>query len=780
MSKSEYAPPLAPVGDAASVQETVERKVGNAAPGQKSESGPASAGSVGSAAASVPPASSGGFSQAAGWHLPPHATHADPLLDCLVQLTRLHGKPYTAQALSNGLPLVDQRLTPSLLARAAARAQFSTRIVRRDLVDVPQGLLPAILILNGNQACLLLKPLEDGRFLVQYPESESPVEVDAQSLQQSYAGLMCFVRPQFHFEQRAVQKEVQPRSSHWFWAVVLENKRLYRDALMAAVLINVFALTMPLFSMNVYDRVVPNNAVETLWVLAIGISLVLIFNFVLTTARAYVVDAASKRVDVQLSAQIMERVLDLRMESRPASVGSFAANLRSFESVRDFIASASLTTLVDLPFVLLFLVVIAWISPWMVLAPVVAIGAILLVSFWAQARMEALTLKTFQASSQRNAMLVESLTNLEAVKTLNAQSGVQRLWESSTQYIAYMGGKIKFISSGTVNFVQTLQQLVTVAVVVIGVYQVQEQALSMGGIIAASMIAGRCLAPFGQVAGLMMQFHNARTSLNSIDNYMKMPVEHEAGREYVARPDLRGAIEFRNVSFGYPGSAQNSLSGVSFSVRAGERVGIIGRIGSGKTTLEKLVLGLYQPTEGAVLIDGMDARQIDPVDLRRAIGHVPQDPMLFYGSLKHNLLVGAPHATEADMLRAARIAGVDEFAAQNPKGYDMLVGERGESLSGGQRQSIAVARALIHDPAMLLLDEPSSNLDNQSEAQLKRRLQEAAQGKTMVLVTHRTALLTLVDRLIVIDGGKIVADGAKDQVIEALKQGRIGGAGGRA
>ena len=725
-------------------------------------------------------ARSAGHAPAEGWRMPAHETHADPLLDCLVQLTHLHGKPYTAQALSNGLPLVDQRLTPSLLARAAARAQFSTRIVQRTLDDVPQGLLPAILLLHGGRACLLLRAQEGGRVLLQYPESDSPVEVQVQALLQDYTGLMCFVRPQFRFEQRSVQQGMEPRSSHWFWAVILENRRLYRDALLAAVLINVFALAMPLFSMNVYDRVVPNNAVETLWVLAIGISLVLIFNFVLTTTRAYVVDAASKRVDVQLSAQIMERVLDLRMESRPASVGSFAANLRSFESVRDFIASASLTTLVDLPFVLLFLVAIAWVSPWMLIPPVVAIAAILLVSFWAQARMESLTLKTFQASSQRNALLVESLTNLEAVKTLNAQGGVQRLWESSTQYIAYMGGKIKFISSGTVNFVQTLQQLVTIAVVVIGVYQVQDSALSMGGIIAASMIAGRCLAPFGQVAGLMMQFHNARTSLNSIDNYMKMPVEHEADREFVSRPDLRGAIEFRNVSFSYPGSEQASLSGVSFSLRPGERVGIIGRIGSGKTTLEKLVLGLYQPSEGSVLIDGVDARQIDPVDLRRAIGHVPQDPMLFYGSLKHNLLVGAPFADESDMLHAARIAGVDEFVARNPKGYDMLVGERGESLSGGQRQSIAVARALINDPAILLLDEPSSNLDNQSEAQLKRRLEEAARDKTILLVTHRTALLTLVDRLIVIDGGKIVADGAKDQVIEALKQGRIGGVGARA
>ncbi|MDH1815141.1 type I secretion system permease/ATPase [Comamonas aquatica] len=711
--------------------------------------------------------------------LPPHSTQDDPLLDCLVEITRFHGTPYTAQALSNGLPLVNNRLTPSLLERAAARAKFSSRIVRRTLQGVPAGLLPAIVLLQGNRAALLLETREDGSFLLQFPEVASPVEMPAQELLALYTGYLCFVRPQFRFEKRAAAQG-QRRQGHWFWSAVLDNKRLYRDALLAAVLINLFALAIPLFSMNVYDRVVPNNAVETLWVLALGVGLVLLFNFILTTARAYVVDTASKRIDVQLSAQIMERVLDLRMESRPASVGSFAANLRSFESVRDFIASASLTTLVDLPFVLLFLLVLSWISPWMLIPPVVAILLVLLVSFFAQASLESLTVKTFQASSQRNALLVEALTNLDAVKTLNAQGGVQRLWESASQYIALIGGKIKLISAANVNFVQVMQQLVTVAVVVIGVYLVQNAQLSLGGIIAASMIAGRCISPLGQVAGLMMQYHNARTSLASIDHYMKMPVEHGAEQEFVSRPLIKGEVEFRHVSFTYPGQQQLALSNVSFRVRAGEKVGVIGRIGSGKTTLEKLILGLYQPTEGVILIDGVDVRQMDPIDLRRAIGHVPQDPMLFYGSLKHNLLVGAPYASEADMLHAAQIAGVDEFAAEHPKGYDMAIGERGESLSGGQRQSIAVARALIQNPPILLLDEPSSNLDNQSEALLKRRLQQASQDKTIILVTHRTALLELVDRLIVIDCGKIVADGAKDQVIQALKTGQVAKAGGRA
>ena len=710
--------------------------------------------------------------------LPPHSTQDDPLLACLVDITRYHGTPCTAQALSAGLPLVNNRLTASLLERAAGRAKCTTRILRRDFRGVAQGLLPAILILKNNRAALLLAESEAGtRFQIQFPETGSPVEVAYEELQEMYAGFICFVRPQFQFEKRAKQA-LSTKDEHWFWSAVLSNKRLYRDAVIAAVLINVFALAIPLFSMNVYDRVVPNNAIETLWVLVIGVSLVLLFNFALTTARAYVVDTASKRIDVKLSAQIMEQVLDLRMEGRPASVGSFSANLRSFESVRDFIASASLTTLVDLPFVLLFLLVLAWISPWMMIPPLIAILLVLLVSFYAQSSMEGWTVKTFQASSQRNALLVEALTNLDAIKTLNAQGGVQRLWESSTQFIALINSKVKLISSANVNFVQTMQQLVTVLVVLIGVYLVSDAQLSMGGIIAASMISGRCIAPLGQVAGLMMQFHNARTSLSSIDNYMKMPVEHGADRDFVSQPVVEGGIEFRNVSFHYPQSQQLSLKDVSFRIQPGEKVGIIGRIGSGKTTLEKLILGLYQPTEGAILIDGIDVRQMDPIDLRRAIGHVPQDPMLFYGTLKHNLLVGAPYASESDMLFASRIAGVDEFVSTHPQGYEMLISERGESLSGGQRQSIAVARALVQDPPILLLDEPSSNLDNQSEAKLKQRLKESCMNKTIVLVTHRTALLDLVDRLIVIDGGRVMADGPKEHVIQALKAGRVARSGG--
>ncbi|MFW8566951.1 type I secretion system permease/ATPase [Orrella sp. 11846] len=704
--------------------------------------------------------------------VPLHLVHDDPLLSCLVELTRFHGHPCSAQQLSAGLPLVNNALTLSLLPRAAERAHMSARMQRRKIGSLSVELLPAILILNDQRACLLFA-VDEQKCVVQFPETGAQEEIERERLESLYTGLVYFVKPLFRFEQRSKDTD-QDDGKHWFWKVVFENKRLYRDALIAALLINVFALVIPLYTMNVYDRVVPNNAIETLWVLSTGIAIVIIFNLVLTTVRSYVVDMASKKIDIKLSARIMERVLDLRMESRPVSVGSFASNLRSFESVRDFIASASMTTLVDLPFVVLFLAVLGWISPYLVIPPLVAIVAILVVSFVTQARMKKLIAETFQASAQRNATLVEALSGLETIKTLNAQSSIQRKWESSTEFLAQIGSKTKLLSSSTVSFVQSAQQLVTVGVIIIGTFLVQDAMLSMGGIIASSMIAGRCLAPLGQVAGLMMQLQHAQTSLESIDGYMNMPIERPRERNFVQRPRFEGAIELRDVSFTYPNVEQASLSDVNLTIKAGEKVGIIGRIGSGKTTLEKLILGLYAPTKGAVLIDGIDIQQIDPADLRRSIGHVPQDPVLFYGTLKQNILMAAPFATDEQMLQAARTAGIDQFAATHPDGFDMLIGERGDSLSGGQRQTVAVARALINNPPIFLLDEPSSNMDNQNEAALKRRLKEAAKDKTMVLVTHRTALLDLVDRLIVMDSGRIVADGPKAQVVEALREGRIG------
>jgi len=544
--------------------------------------------------------------------------------------------------------------------------------------------------------------------------------------------------------------------------------------MVAAFVVNMFALAMPLFTMNVYDRVLPNRATETLWVMALGISLIFIGDLVLRTMRGYFLDWASTRIDIKLTARIMEQVLGIRLEQRPNSVGSFASNLRSFETVRDFITSATITTLIDIPFGLIFIGVMAWIS-WPMIIPVL-LGAvvILIYSFSVQTKMHDLSETMYRASATRNATLIESLVGLETVKALGIEGQMQRKWEHSAHFLTEVSSKLRLLSSSINNGAATMQQLITVSLVILGVYLVINGELTMGGLIASTMLASRALVPIAQTAGLLTQYHNAATSLNSLDEIMQRPVERPADSTFLSRPVFNGDIEFREVSFSYPGAESNALTKVSFKIKAGEHVAILGRMGSGKSTIHKLILGLYQPTEGAVLIDGIDARQIDPAELRRSIGYVQQDTQLFYGSMRDNITISAPHVDDAAVISVARIGGIDEFVNSHPKGFDMLIGERGETLSGGQRQGVGVARAFINKPAILLLDEPTSAMDHSGEDAIKTRLAENTQNKTLLLISHRSSLYALVNRIIVIDSGRVVADGAKEQVTDALRNGKIG------
>ena len=703
-----------------------------------------------------------------------HSIRFDPLLDSVIAIAKIFGITTTLEALSAGLPLEGNRITPELLPRAAGRAGLTAKLARRKLDALRPGLLPVVLLLKENQACVLLEWLQSGEARVRFPENgESSDVLTREELESLYAGIACFIRPVYKFDPRTPDSG-ELKSEHWFWSVVFQNWRLYRDSLLAALLINIFALVMPMFSMTVYDRVVPNRAEETLWVLSIGVFLMMGFDALLRILRSYILDTAGKRIDVTLSARIMERVLGLGMADRPASVGSFAANLRAFESVREFVASATITTLVDIPFVFVFFVVLAWISPWLILPPLFCIAILVVASLVVQQKMQELVELTQRATSQRNATLVESLVGIETVKFMVAESNFQRKWEQSTVFLAQNGTKLKLLSSTITSLVQLLQQFVSVVVVIVGVYLLVENQLSMGGIIAASMLAGRAMAPFGQVAGLLMQYHNAKSGLASVEKHMQTRPERADAPAFLHRTGFQGSIEFQNVSFSYPGQQQAVLRNVSFKIQAGEKVAFIGRVGSGKSTIQRLVLGLYQPTEGAILIDGIDLRQIDPAELRRAAGFVSQDVSLFFGTLKENIAIGAPFADDQDVLAAAEVAGVTEFANHHPRGFDMLIGERGESLSGGQRQAVGIARAVLNDSPILLLDEPSSAMDHQSEDLLKSRLQRFTKGKTVILVTHRTSLLELVDRLIVIDSGKVMADGPKAQVVEALQSGRVG------
>jgi ATP-binding cassette subfamily C protein LapB len=699
----------------------------------------------------------------------------DTLLECMLVVVHAHGGTLSRQAAIDGLPLVNNRLTPSLFRRAAKRAGFTSNVVRKPLAGLNTALFPAVLLLNDEEACVLLGWQDDGQTArVIFPElGKAEALLPRDELAARYSGHTILARPEFRFDARTPEVG-RVKHRHWFWGTLAENTPLYRDVLLAAFMINVFAIALPLFTMNVYDRVVPNHAIETMWMLAAGMAIVLVADLVLRTMRGYFLDLASSRVDVRLSAYIMERVLGLRLENRPLSAGSFASNLRSFETIRDFITSATVTAFIDLPFALIFLVVIGWIS-WPLILPIL-FGMLLLLAFalTIHSKMHELSETTYRASAMRNATLVESLVGLEAIKALGAESVMQRKWESSAAFLSRVGAQLRLLSSTTINGAMWAQQFVNVVVVVVGVYLISDGQLTLGGLIACTMLASRAMAPIGQIAGLLTQYHSAATSLKSLDDILQQPVERPADSNFVTRQHFTGDIEFREVDFSYPNQDVVALRNVSLKIRAGEHVAILGRVGSGKTTLEKLILGLYQPTSGSVLVDGIDLRQLDPAELRRNIGYVPQDVTLFYGSLRDNLTIASPGADDAAVLRAAEVGGILEFVNNHPKGFDMTVGERGESLSGGQRQAVAISRATLNDPPILLMDEPTGSMDHSSEEEIKQRLRTYASGKTLIVVTHRTSLLDLVERIIVIDGGKVVADGPKSQVVEALRQGRIG------
>ena len=701
--------------------------------------------------------------------------HHDPLLACLVELTRLHGRPSTRAALSAGLPLEKGCLTPSLFARAATRAGLSSKIVRRPLDAIDNALLPVILLLKGDQACVLLGWDESENVAsLLFPETgQGEVSLSREALNERYLGIALFVRPRFSFDARTPEVgKVAER--HWFWGALIEQGPVYRDVIGAALLINLFALVMPLFSMNVYDRVVPNNATDTLWMLALGVSLVIGMDFVMRLLRGHFVDLASARIDVKLSALIMERVLGMRIETKPASVGSFASNLRSFESVRDFIASASVTALIDFPFALIFLLVIAWISWPLVLIPIIGLIVGLIYAYIIQHKMHELSETTYRASAQRNATLIESLTALETIKTQGAEGVVQNKWEGTTAFLARSSAQLRLLSASATNGAAAITQVVNVLLVIAGVYLIQERLLTMGGLIAVTMLGGRAIAPLGQAVGLLMQFQNAQMSLSTLNKLMEQPVERPESAAFIHRPELQGEIEFRNVSFNYPGQGEAALQNISLRIAPGEHVVVIGRTGSGKTTLQKLMLGLYQPSDGVVRIDGIDLRQLDPADLRRNVGFVGQDATLFYGTLRENISIGAPYADDSAIVAAAEVAGLSQFVNRHPKGFDMMIGERGESLSGGQRQEVAIARAVLMEPPVLFFDEPTSAMDFSTEHGFKERLKRFAAHKTMVIVTHRTSLIELATRIIVVDDGRIVADGPREQVVEALQSGRVG------
>ncbi len=709
--------------------------------------------------------------------------NSDPLLECLVLLSKLENRPVSLATLMEGLPLKEGESTPSLFdiktskslfSRAASRAGFSAKLLERKLENINQLVLPVILVLSNKKACILesidLDKNEAKIILSEIDDGDTIVSLE--KLNQEYMGYCYYVKKLHKFE-KITKKRLNTSKKHWFFDSLKISKPIYRDVIVASFIINLFVLAAPLFTMNVYDRVVPNSAIETMWVLAIGILVVYILDLVLKVLRTQLLELAGKKSDIIISSILFEKVMNLKLSQTPKSVGAFANNLKEFDSIRNFLTSATLASIIDLPFVFLFIFVTYSIGGYLVFVPLSVLVFIILYALVVKKPLQKSIEATYEASAYKSGVLIESLMNLETIKVLGASGNAQWKWEESNADIAQKGFASKIISASIGSVTGFMVQLNTVVLLIVGVYMIDEKTLTMGGLIASVILSSRIIQPMGQIASLLSSYEQTKTAYKALNDIMELDEERPESKEFIHNEVLGGNIEFKDVSFSYSEEDNATLKGISLSIKEGEKVAIIGKIGSGKSTLAKLLLKLYEPTSGSILYDKIDLAQIDPAKLRKEISYVAQESVLFNASLRSNILYKKVNADNDALLNAAHIGLVSEFVNKHPKGFDMSIAEQGVGLSGGQKQSVNIARAFINDAPIVLLDEPSSAMDSSSESLLLQRLKVATEGKTTILMTHKHSMLALVDRIIVMDDGCIVLDGSKEEVLKKLQGGKF-------
>ncbi len=693
------------------------------------------------------------------------APEASALEACLLYASARLERPLTLAGLQSAQARGDGVTTIVDMIAAAKRAGLQAAFGQRDLASFDPSLTPAILLLANERAVVLVAVHTDGRLVIHDPAlGEGLGDIARAALAPAYTGYALLLRA-CHRDDIAAQHQ----QGHWFWISLATNRWAYSQVLLAAVLANVLSLSTSLFIMLVYDRVLPHDAIESLIALTIGVGIALVFDFVLKSLRANFIDSAGHRVDQIIGARIFDQILDLKMQARKASTGALAATLREFESLRDIFTSATLVAVVDLPFILLFLSVIYFIAGPLVIVPAIAVLCVLILGLTVQPLLARLAERNFKEGQSKQAILVETVTGIETIKTIGAQRQMRARWQAALARHADHGVRSRAIMQLTMNATGFAQQAAQVMVVFFGVFLISAGAISAGALIGAVILTGRALAPLGQLAQTLLRCNQARSAYRALDTLMQAEIERPIGKTWMRWPQPKGAIRFDHVSFAYPDQSGQALSEVSFTIKPREKVAILGPVGSGKSTVARLIAGLCQPRTGRIQIDGIDLCQIDPAELRRNLGVVLQENWLLSGTVRENIALGAVRASDADILRAARLAGVDDFIRNTVTGYATLLSERGEGLSGGQKQAIALARAFVGCPPVLLLDEPTANLDAQSEARLIARLQLELADRTLVIITHRPALLQLVDRVILLDQGRLVHDGPK--VAKSMSQG---------
>ncbi|CUJ97977.1 RTX-I toxin determinant B [Ruegeria denitrificans] len=693
-----------------------------------------------------------------------------PLETCLLHVAAQLDRPMTVATLHAAQSGPSGELTLRNAIEVVQRAGLQAGYGKRKLRDFDANLTPALLLLENDKAVVYHGRSPDGQLLVFDPDLGNGIgEVSEGKLRRNYTGYAILFRRD-HREE--VSTGAPSYSGHWFWSAMAANRWSYIQVILAAALANLLGLSTSIFIMVVYDRVLPNEATESLIALTVGVGLALGFDFILKLLRAGFIDHAGQKADMLMGRRVFDQVLTIRMKSRTGSTGAMASTIREFETLREFFTSATLVALVDLPFIALFVFVIHLVGGPLALIPALAVPIVLLTGLAVQPILARLAEKSFSDGQSKQSVLVETVSGLETIKTTAAGRQMRTRWENAIERQSSHGARSRTVTQFALNLTGFTQQAAQVLIVFYGVFLITDGQASMGALVASVMLTGRALAPLGQLAQTLTRVNQARSAYRSLNALMQAESERPQGRSWVSRNGFEGRIQFKDVHFSYPDQTQDTLAGVSFTIEPGEKVAILGPIGSGKSTVARLLLGLYEPRSGAVLLDGADIRQIDPGDLRRNVGSVLQDIWLFSGTVRENINSGAIRPRDQDLIHAGKVAGVEDFIAHSPNGYDLQLAERGEGLSGGQRQAIALARALIGRPPVLLLDEPTSAMDVKTEAEVIRRLKQGTQDTTMVIVTHRTSLLELVDRVIVIEDGRIGTDGPKSLLTEHARKAR--------
>ena len=680
---------------------------------------------------------------------------ATTLIHAVQHILALSGMAFSAGAVRDLPELTSEAFDPKSAVSALRNVRFEATYGEMKLKKLRATHCPMIGFLKSGDAVVINAIDESGMVhLRRFGGEEQFVE---EQLTQRDLGDQ--LEPFIILARRVHEAAKVKGKNDWFWGSLLQGKWLYGQVLIAAAITNFLGLSTSLFIMVVYDRVVPNEAIESLIALTIGVLIALGFDFIIKTLRAQFVDKAGKRADARMSRLIFDKILNMRLDNRRQKSGAMASIVREFDTLREFFTSATLVAVVDLPFIFLFIWVISLIAGPLALVPLIAVPLVILSGLVIQPFLARIAKSSMETNMSKQSVLVETLNGLETVQATGSGRLMRRRFEEASDAQSDLGLKNRMLSQFAINSAASVQQLAQIATIFFGVFLIQDGTITMGAMIAAVILGGRTLAPLSQLASAMSRANGARQAYRSLSAVMNDDAEQQAqARSRLSRPHLSGEIEFKNVSYTFPGADSAIIRNLSLKISVGQKVAVVGRMGSGKSTMSRLIAGLIEPSEGAVLIDGVDLRQIDKSDVRRNVGVMLQDTWLFSGTVKENLQMGFYEYDDAHLLNIAKLSGVDDFVASHPQGYDMELRERGEGLSGGQRQSINLARALLHDPNLLVLDEPTSSMDTATEKSVIGRLKVWAGSRTLVMVTHRNTLLELADRVLVMDQGSIVAD----------------------